>query len=71
MARGNSTFRQRDAAALLRAVRQAGGEIERIELGSDGKIVLVMARANGTHASSSAGDLDLELQEFEARHGQG
>jgi hypothetical protein len=71
MARGNSTFRQRDAAALVRAVRQAGGEIERIELGPDGKIVLVMAQANGMHASCSADDLDLELQEFEARDGQG
>jgi hypothetical protein len=41
MPRGRTTFRQRDAEALIRAARKAGLEIERVEAGKDGKIVVI------------------------------
>jgi hypothetical protein len=47
MSRGPRTFRQRDAEALIRAARAAGLEIERVEVGRDGKIVLVTRRPGG------------------------
>jgi hypothetical protein len=41
MSRRPQTFRQRDAAALIKAARLAGLEIKRVEVGKDGKIVVV------------------------------
>lgn len=41
MARGPTTFRQRDATALIKAARAAGVEVARVELDKDGKIILV------------------------------
>jgi hypothetical protein len=41
MARGPLTFRQRDVVAAIKAVRLAGVEVGRIEIGKDGKIVVV------------------------------
>jgi hypothetical protein len=41
MARGISTFRQRDATALLKAARDAGYERARLEV-SKGKLVIVV-----------------------------
>ena len=41
MSRGPTTFRQRDATALIKAALAAGVEIARVELDKDGKIVLV------------------------------
>jgi hypothetical protein len=45
MARGECTFRQRDVEAALRAARNAGVDIARIEIGKDGRIV--MTTGNG------------------------
>lgn len=39
MARAPCTFRQRDAEALVRAVRKGGCEIARVEVRPDGTIV--------------------------------
>ncbi len=65
MARGTCTFRLRDAAALVKAVRAAGVEVARVEL-DNGKIVVV---ATGkTAAADMPNELDRELQEFEARN---
>jgi hypothetical protein len=47
MSRGPQTFRQRDAEALIRAARSAGLEIERVEVGKDGKIVVVTGKGTG------------------------
>ncbi len=41
MSRGACTFRQRDAAALVRAVRAAGCEVVRVEVDRNGKIIVV------------------------------
>lgn len=42
--RGPSHFRQRDLEAALRAAERAGREVDRVEIGSDGKIVIIMSR---------------------------
>jgi hypothetical protein len=62
MARG--TFRQADLTRALKAARAAGVEM-RVEIGG-GKIVLVPLQP-----TAAKDDLDQELEEFEARHGQG
>jgi hypothetical protein len=38
--RGACNFRQRDVAAALRAARDAGVEIARVDIGKDGQITL-------------------------------
>lgn len=43
MSRGPTTFRQRDAAALIKAAKAAGLTVVRVEAGKDGKIVVVTA----------------------------
>jgi hypothetical protein len=64
MPKSNCTFRQRDLTAAVKAVAKAGIEVARVEIGRDGKIVLVTAAAGQTGPD----DLDRELAEFEARH---
>ena len=41
MSRGPQTFRQRDVSAAIRAAKTAGLEVARVEVGKDGKIVIV------------------------------
>lgn len=41
MARGPSTFRQRDLTAAIRAVEKAGKNVLRVEIEPGGKVVLV------------------------------
>ena len=38
MSRGECTFRQRDVTAALKAVRDAGVEVARVEIDKEGKI---------------------------------
>jgi hypothetical protein len=66
MARGNCTFRQRDATRAVRAAMAAGLIVQRIEIDKHGKIVVWAAN----QTSAAPDDLDNELAEFEARHGQ-
>ncbi len=63
MARPVSAFKQGDVTRAVRAVAAAGQRIARIEIGKDGKIVLV----TGGEAEPT-NDLDRELEEFQARH---
>jgi hypothetical protein len=42
MARGLCTFRRRDVTAAVKAVAAAGIEVQRVEIGKDGSIVVVV-----------------------------
>jgi hypothetical protein len=44
MSRGPQTFRQRDLCAAIKAAKAAGCEVARIEVGKDGRIVVILAR---------------------------
>jgi hypothetical protein len=70
MARGaQTTFRQGNLTKAIRAAEKAGHKVQRAEVRQDGSIVLDF---NGPPvAVSGVDDLDSELAEFEARHGQG
>lgn len=66
MARGPCTFKEIDVKRALRAAVAAGVQVQRFEIDRAGKIVIVAAG----QASAAPDDLDSELAEFEARHGQ-
>jgi hypothetical protein len=66
MARAPSTFRQADVTKAVKAVRAAGVDVLRVELARDGRIVIV----TGEPEPAVQDDLDRELEEFCARHGQ-
>ena len=68
MARGPNIFKQRNLTRALRGAKAAGIEVERFEMGSDGKIVFILA---GVTPSAPVDDLDRELEQFEKHHGQG
>ena len=57
MPRGDCTFRKRDVAAAIAGARQAGLEVERVEIDREGKIVLHTARPEspGELAASMGG----------------
>ena len=42
MARGETTFRQRDLKAALKAAEQSGAKVARVEVRRDGTIVVIM-----------------------------
>jgi len=44
MSRGPQTFRQRDLCAAIKAAKAAGCEVSRIEVGKDGRIIVILAR---------------------------
>lgn len=67
MARGPCNFRQRDLTRALRAAVEAGITVQRIEIRQGGAIVVV----TGDTPAAPVDDLERELAEFEARHGQG
>jgi hypothetical protein len=46
MSRGPQTFRQRDIAAAIKAVIAAGREVARVEVGKDGRIIVILANGN-------------------------
>jgi hypothetical protein len=66
MARAPSTFRQKDVTRAIRAAIAAGVDIARIEVAKDGRIVSVTGGAQ----PAVQDDLDRELEQFRARHGQ-
>lgn len=68
MARGACTFKQQDVTRALRAALAAGLAVLRVEIDKFGKIIVV---TGGDTPSSPPDELDRELAEFEARHGQG
>jgi len=58
MARGELTFRQTDVTRALKAAKQAGVEIARIEISKDGKIVLVVGAPETAEERKSSWDND-------------
>jgi hypothetical protein len=44
MSRGPATFRQRDLTAAVKAIVAAGCEVARVEIGRDGKIIVVTGK---------------------------
>jgi hypothetical protein len=68
MSRTAARFTQADVARSIRAAKQAGAGS--VELRPDGTIIISLAGA-APITMSGTDDLDRELSEFEARHGQG
>ena len=69
MSRGLSAFRQSDVTRALRGFAQAGIEVGRCEIAKDGTIIIVPRSAIQQEAPQD--DLDRELADFEAKHGEG
>jgi hypothetical protein len=67
MTRTPSNFKQGDVIRALKAFTKAGVDIARVEI-EGGKITIIVSKVG---AAQPADELDAELQEFEARHGQG
>jgi hypothetical protein len=63
MARAPSPYRPAGVAKLVAALRAAGVD-DRVEVAKDGTIRIVKA------VRAAQDDLDRELEEFRARHGQ-
>jgi hypothetical protein len=63
-------FRKTDVTRATRAVLAAGLGIARVEIARDGGMVVVPGNLERQTAGSSD-DLDRELAEFKAHHGQG
>jgi hypothetical protein len=68
VSRAPSTFRQQDVTRAVKAVAAAGVDIARVEIDKAGKITIIAVTAL---AAGQQDDLDLELEKWEARHGQG
>jgi hypothetical protein len=66
MSRAPAIFRQSDITKAIRAARKAGVENVRVEIAKDGRIVIVTGGAE----PAVQDDLDRELEQFRARHGQ-
>jgi hypothetical protein len=44
MSRGPATFRQRDVSAAINAALAAGVEVARVEIGRDGRVIVVIGK---------------------------
>jgi hypothetical protein len=61
MARGPASFKQADVTRALRAVKAAGLDVVRTEIGTDGKIVL-------HHHSEVSSEPATPFDEWKAKH---
>jgi hypothetical protein len=59
--------RQRGVSRIVKALTASGVGIARVEIDNTGKITIIAASA----PAAGQDDLDRELAEWEARHGQG
>jgi hypothetical protein len=69
MPRSRSSFRKRDLRAAIEAVMAAGCQDARVEI-QPGKIVVLLNAKTQEGAAAAPDDLDQELADFEARHGE-
>ena len=58
MARGETTFRQRDLKAALKAAEQSGAKVARVEVKRDGTIVVIMGDPSPATAPADMGTDD-------------
>ena len=58
MARGETTFRQRDLKAALKAAEQSGAKVARVEVKRDGTIVVIMGEPSPATAPADMGTDD-------------
>jgi hypothetical protein len=56
MGHGPATFKETDLTRALRAARKAGADVGRVEIGRDGRIVLVLK--NGDEVSPEDNEWD-------------
>jgi hypothetical protein len=70
MSRGAQTFKQGDLVKALKAMTKAGVQ-GRVEITPQGKITVVIGETTVDEIAPMGDDLDRELAEFEARHGEG
>ena len=56
MGHGPCTFKKRDVKAALKAAREAGIEVARVEIGKDGKIVIVAGKPGESNSSDNPWD---------------
>lgn len=52
MSRGLRPFRQRDLTRALRGARAAGYELARIEIGMDGRIIIIPGKISGANGDA-------------------
>jgi hypothetical protein len=60
MARGECRFRKRDVKEALKATRDAGIDVSRIEIDKDGRIIIIAGKPNGANPNRGAHEWDEE-----------
>lgn len=60
MGRGNCTYKQRDLKAALKAVRQSGAAVARVEVKPDGTIVVVIGEPSPATAPEAKMGIDAQ-----------
>jgi hypothetical protein len=58
MPRAPTTFRQRDVAAAIKAARAAGCIVARVEVGKDGRIILILTGKEQPDNKTEANEWD-------------
>jgi hypothetical protein len=56
MGHGPATFKETDLTRALRALRKAGADVERVEIGRDGRIILVLKNGDEVPLESNEWD---------------
>ena len=68
MSRGVQSFKLTEVRRVLRAVKEAGLETKQVRVGD--VEIEIGKPATDAQSAANGSDLDRELAEFEARHGQ-